>query len=293
VRSAYSPPVRARRFDIAMKRRVAFGLTFAVTALPLIVVLGVAGLESALAGAPLREALSGTVTDLVTVALAQALGTSFVLFLGLAREAPDSYREALFVAPLPGRTLLVAFLAGLAMHLLVAETANVIEEVLPRSMEQKVRMAALLAPRDLASGLALVLAVIVVAPVSEELFFRGLVLPRLSLRTGTREALLLSAMLFGVSHALGGPHVVIPATLAGLALGYVARAQRSVLASMAMHAGSNALPLLVTPAVARVPGLNQLHDGPLHLSPVLVGFAALVMASAIPYLSRDLPDDPA
>lgn len=276
-----------------MRRRVAFGLTFAVTALPLVVVLGVAALESLASGVPLREAVAGTVADLVTVALAQALGTALVIFLALSREAPESYREALFVNPLPSRTLLVAFLAGLAMHLLVAEAANVIEELVPRSMEQKVRMALLLAPRDVASGLALVLAVIVVAPVSEELFFRGLVLPRLSLRAGTLEAQLLTAMLFGVSHALGGPHVVIPATLAGLALGYVARAQRSVLTSVAMHAGSNALPLLVTPAIARVPGLNQLHDGPLHLSPALVGFAALVMVAAIPYLSRDLPDDPA
>lgn len=274
-----------------MKRRVAFAVTLAAAIAPWLFVLAMTALRSLALGTEFRATLADVTGDLVTLALSQALGLGLVIFVVLHREAPDSYRDALAIRSIPKGTLLVALLAGFALHFLVTETANVIETFVPRPIEAKLRMAALLSPRTLLEGTALVLAVIVVAPIAEELLFRGLVLPRLAQRVGTLEAMLLSAMLFGTAHATGGPHAMVPATLAGLVLAYVARARRSVITSIAVHAGSNAVPLLLPRGLVLVRGLNDVREGPSHISPVIVVTALLVLFTALLYLARDPPSD--
>jgi membrane protease YdiL (CAAX protease family) len=273
-----------------MKRRVAFILAFAATFVPWIVLFAMAALRSLVFAAPFVATLREVSVDLLTLALAQALACGIIIFAGLFREAPASHRQALLVRPVPMLSLLVATLAGLAMHFLLAEIANAVEIFVPRALETKLRLARILTPTDFASGSALVFAVILVAPVCEELIFRGLMLPRLALYVGSREAILLTALLFGASHAAGGLHSVIPATLAGLALAYVARATRSVLPAIAMHAGSNALPLLLPVGLARVPGLNVVREGPSHIHPVLVLTSLAVTLAALLYLARDAND---
>lgn len=275
----------------AMKRRVAFAVTLAVAALPWLFVLTMTGLRCLVLGTPFGETAAHVSRDLVTLSLSQALALGLVLFAVLQAERAPSYREALFLLPVPRVALLVALLAGLAMHFVITELANVIEVFVPRPIEVKLRFAALLSPKTFLEGLGLGFALIIVAPVGEELVFRGLVLPRLALRAGTIEAIVLTSMLFGASHGAGGPHAVVPATLAGLVLAYVSRAQRSVLPAIAMHAGSNALPLLLSPRLVRIPGLNIVREGPSHIAPAIVVTALLALVTALLYLARDSPGD--
>ena len=85
------------------------------------------------------------------------------------------------------------------------------------------------------TGLSMYLYVCLLAPIAEELLFRGLVL-RTLLPYGKRFAILLSALLFGVFH---GNVVQIPyAILAGLVFGYTAT-EHSIGWAMVMHMFNN------------------------------------------------------
>jgi membrane protease YdiL (CAAX protease family) len=107
----------------------------------------------------------------------------------------------------------------------------------------------------------LVLAVVLVAPVAEELFFRGVVLQAWLREYGERRAVLGSAALFAAIHAdirnldalIGSVVQVVPIFGLGIALALVCLRTRSLLAPMAMHATFNAISLTLA-LLARLNG---------------------------------------
>jgi membrane protease YdiL (CAAX protease family) len=109
----------------------------------------------------------------------------------------------------------------------------------------------------------LILAVVLVAPVAEELFFRGVVLNAWLREYGARAGVLGSAALFAVIHAdisswnalIGSVANVVPIFGLGVALALVYRQTRSLVAPMALHAGFNAISLTVA-LVARLNGVD-------------------------------------
>ena len=85
----------------------------------------------------------------------------------------------------------------------------------------------------------LMVAVVVVAPVAEELFFRGVVYNAWLREHGPRVAVFGSAALFAVIHT--DLFALVPIFALGVALAMVYRSTRSLPATMAMHAGFNAI----------------------------------------------------
>ena len=107
----------------------------------------------------------------------------------------------------------------------------------------------------LVDPIVLAIALMVVAPVAEEIFFRGIVYNAWLREFGVRRAIIGSAALFALIH---GSIFVIPAIFGlGIALALLYRRTRSLPASMAMHATFNgitlALGLLVRFDVIRLP----------------------------------------
>ncbi|HEY7525693.1 MAG TPA: type II CAAX endopeptidase family protein [Candidatus Limnocylindria bacterium] len=100
---------------------------------------------------------------------------------------------------------------------------------------------------------ALVLAVVLVAPVAEEIFFRGLVLNAWLREYGERFAIVGSAALFGAIHAdtssvealITSVARVLPIFGLGLALAFVYRRTGSLLAAIGLHMGFNALSIAI------------------------------------------------
>jgi hypothetical protein len=89
-------------------------------------------------------------------------------------------------------------------------------------------------------------AVVLVAPVVEELLFRGALLRALLRRTTPAGAIFVSAMVFALVHPLGDPEVgsviVVPAILAlGLVSGYLAVRSGNLSRSIMLHMGFNLL----------------------------------------------------
>jgi membrane protease YdiL (CAAX protease family) len=82
---------------------------------------------------------------------------------------------------------------------------------------------------------------IVVAPLVEEIFFRGFVFAGLRNRYGWQKAALLSAALFGLIHFT--PTAIIPIFLLGYIFAYLYQRSGSLWPSILMHASSNAVAL--------------------------------------------------
>ena len=111
----------------------------------------------------------------------------------------------------------------------------------------------------------LVIALVLVAPVAEELFFRGVVFNAWAREYGTRVGMIGSAALFAVIHAntesvdalIASVATVVPIFGLGIALALIYRGTGSLAASMAMHAGFNAISvtiaLLVRAGVLDIP----------------------------------------
>jgi membrane protease YdiL (CAAX protease family) len=98
----------------------------------------------------------------------------------------------------------------------------------------------------------LIVAIVLVAPIAEELFFRGVVFNAWLREYGTWPAFLGSAALFAVIHAdassgdalIASMVTVVPVIFGlGLALAFVYQRTGSLLASMALHAGFNGISL--------------------------------------------------
>jgi membrane protease YdiL (CAAX protease family) len=93
---------------------------------------------------------------------------------------------------------------------------------------------------------AFAIAVVLVAPVAEELLFRGALLRALLRRTTPAWAIFGSALAFALVHPLGDPEVgsviVVPAILAlGIVSGYLAVRSGDLSRSIMLHSGFNLL----------------------------------------------------
>jgi membrane protease YdiL (CAAX protease family) len=84
---------------------------------------------------------------------------------------------------------------------------------------------------------------VVAAPLLEELFFRGLMLERLSQRWRPTAAVMATALVFGLAHVFNPPQM-INAFVMAIVMGYIYLASGSLVAVIAIHAINNALAYL-------------------------------------------------
>jgi hypothetical protein len=126
------------------------------------------------------------------------------------------------------------------------------------------------------NGLNLV-ATLVVAPITEELLFRGFILQRWAVKWNLPLALILSSVLFGLMH----PNPV-GLTVFGLLMGVLYIKTRSLLVAIACHALNNGLAVILEmlPKIdqAELITLAQLQSG--------LGASVLMVAISAPFLFR-------
>lgn len=213
----------------------------AILLVPLVLVLAGSGLVAL--GLPVVAAAAGS-----TAAVAGAA----VLAGRRAAAQSQGWERALgFDAPLwsdSGR------IVGWTAALLVLEAllAGVLAQVFPALEDARASNTELL--QDLSFGGLLVFAflAVTVAPVLEELLFRGLVLRGLMLRVGFWPAALVSSLVFGLLHATAadasGALVVLSITGLGLGLCVLARRTGRLGPSIGVHALHNAVAVLVVAA---------------------------------------------
>ena len=96
---------------------------------------------------------------------------------------------------------------------------------------------------SLVDPFVLAIALMVVAPVAEELFFRGIVYNAWLREFGVRRAIIGSAILFALIH--GSIFVILPIFGLGIALAVLYRRTGSLPAAMAMHSTFNGITLVL------------------------------------------------
>jgi membrane protease YdiL (CAAX protease family) len=229
-----------------------------------------------LAGESAAVAQAAVSRDPGALALAQLVGLAIPigLALRLRGEGVGAFLSRA-LAPCPWDRVAAAALAGLALQLPLVEVTHRMALLVPalaRSPEEEARLREVMRLDSVYAAICVPLAVVVLAPVTEELLFRALAQRDLAERWGVRAALPVVAALFAGFHLdpLAAPAIAG----AGLCLGALAARWGTVRIGIAMHAGVNAVPVLLTDAVVPIPGFNTEDDA--GVPPVLLLASAAI-----------------
>jgi membrane protease YdiL (CAAX protease family) len=112
------------------------------------------------------------------------------------------------------------------------------------------------------------------APIGEELFFRGFMQPRLRRVWRAGPAILATALAFGLIH--GEPTHAVLATVLGLYLGVIAERAGSVRPAVVCHVANNTVSVALSAAIGSPEGLG--------LNAGLLVVSAAVFATALRWL---------
>ena len=190
------------------------------------------------------------VSALAAVALL-VVGSGALRWRDMGLRQADRDRAAALTDIALGAALAVPtlFLAGVIAIVLVGLLGVGPEPIIPLTPDPDILLASLVAA-------------VVVAPIWEELFFRGFATTAWARMTGTRAAIVRGAVFFALVHVLTGlgGDVGTAARVAliafsvrlpvGIVLGWLFLRRRSLLAAIALHATYNGLPILLYAATA-------------------------------------------
>ena len=236
------------------------------------------------------EAIRAGAQAPLNYALVQAASVGVIFIVAFPHRGREGgLLESVHVRPLIGGIVALSFIAGAFMQLPLAEVGNLVQEVWPTSFDELARRHRLINPKTWWAGVSTLLALVLVAPVTEELLFRGWLLQDLKEQYGKTRALFWSSALFGLVHIEAAG--ILYAALGGLVLGAVALRTKSTLASIAMHAGVNALPLLLPTRLVRIEGFNTLSHRVEHISWWLLLLSVLGAAVALKIVWNSTEDD--
>lgn len=241
-RRRFLPPDRYRGPSIVLLLALAILLANAVT-LPFI-----ADIEALIFGEG-EPTLAGAIVIITSTQAALLLVTWLFVLLP---------RAVAFAMPLLGSERLRALRAGVGWGVLAWVGASAATFAMVVLLE-RLGLEPELQPAELAIGVLepwlVVLAVVIVAPIAEEVFFRGVAFNAWLHERGRRFAYIGSAALFAAIHV--SLVSLLPIFLLGLALAWVYRRTRSLVAPIAMHATVNgisaAIALLIRYEVIRLP----------------------------------------
>lgn len=250
-------------------------------------------LRMAAQGISEEEAIRRVGSDPLGLGLAQLIAFGLVILVGVrvAHGPSAGLRESLRIRPISPAVVVLALIAGLALQFPLVELTRTIGDLVPAialDEDERAQLTELTRMDSPLRAIAVPIAIVLIAPLSEELLFRGLFLPATRARLGTIGALLFSSVLFGALHLQ--PAAAIVAAIAGLVLGAIAIRTRSVLAAIALHAGVNAAPLLLPASIVPVRGFNVAESEHLPLPVLLATSLLAAVALALAYrVSDDAP----
>jgi membrane protease YdiL (CAAX protease family) len=182
-----------------------------------------------------------------------------VLVFWLRRWHPE-WRAAMVLPPARDRfwrDVLFGAIAGLILVPAVSVASEIVAAVFREAVGHDVKV-----PEQVAPGLSLlaksflVVLAVVIAPISEELFFRGVLFRTVRDRHGFWVAALASALPFGLVHYVPSPAIdalVLQITMVftGLGLAWIYERRGTLVASMAAHMAFNVVGLVLIIGVVR------------------------------------------
>ena len=101
-------------------------------------------------------------------------------------------------------------------------------------------------------------AVVIIAPITEELFFRGIILNGLLLIYKPIKSIFVSALLFGLIHL--NPWQLLPAITAGILIGWIYYKTNNILLCILIHGFNNASNFFMEKLEFNLPGLTKMNQ---------------------------------
>ena len=217
-------------------------------------------------------------------------GLGLMTWAGLRMSGAPAM-QALALRPFPARLLPPLVLLALSGSVLAAEIGNWTEEILPLPESVRQTFLQILRARDWPGFLQRAVLLSLLAPITEELLFRGVFQSGLVRNYGPAKGILIASICFGIFHLI--PWQALGAALIGLLLGLVVYRTGSIFAGMALHAIWNLLPLLLLSALPDVsppgydPATHTVHHIPL---PALAVAAAAFLLGLKSFWRQTEPD---
>lgn len=204
--------------------------------------------------------------------LVNLLSLSPVIFYAWRRAGGTL--DVLQLRPIPKILVAPILFCVIGVGILVSELDNVAHMIIgppPQALDFSWMFTG-----DSGQMLGVIFLLMLVAPVTEELLFRGLILRGLRTRLGAGPAVALTALLFALFHA--NPWQFLGAFLLGLLFGWFYLTLRSLVPCLIGHAAANGLPLFVSVAFPAIPGFTQVTD-PIQLHPLWLDAVGLCLAA--------------
>lgn len=177
--------------------------------------------------------------------------------------------------------LLVGLSAGIAVLLSEADNLLRLFAPAPRVLQEMMRTVT-------GSGWGSVFVLVLVAPLTEELLFRGVIMHGFARRYRLRNAILLQALLFSLMHV--NPYQIGPAFVYGLILGWLRHRTGSLGPCIVMHASINGAVAAASALPVEIPGFTV----PGSFQPWWLDLAGIVLtAGGLALLWRAQRDRPA
>jgi uncharacterized protein len=190
-----------------------------------------------------KSAFSGP----IAIGIGNIIAFGVVLWAGLPQTTHPG-GEVLGIRTFSLSFLWPSLAALIGLSIVLSEIDNIIRRFLPPPEELSEAMQQLLQGGPLA-----LIVLIVIAPLTEELFFRGLLLDGFARNYGAQKAMVFTALLFAAIHL--NPYQFVPAFLIGLLLAWLRLKTGSIWLPITLHAANNALPFLFLRT--RLPGTLQ------------------------------------
>lgn len=211
----------------------------------------------------------------LVLAFFNTVSISIVLFAGL-RLTKASFREVFPVVPVRLFLFVPMTWTMIGMAILLSEVDNLLRTVLPMPASVATTIQRVLGnPETLYSS---VFTLVVVAAVTEEFLFRGLILRGFLQNYSVRKAIIVSALLFGVFHVL--PWQIFAAFVFGALFAWWFVKTRSLLPCLFGHALNNALPAIAM-AIPQLQSSGFASDGagPVQFQPLWLDGLGLLLAA--------------
>jgi membrane protease YdiL (CAAX protease family) len=220
----------------------------------------------------------GALGDLVNVTTCYLLAFLVVLLAALRFHAPSSpMRGALAVRPVSAVHVVLCAIAGAACRPALVRLGDLLDRSAP-SPEQDELAEKLLTASSLGGRIALFVALVLVMPTVDELFFRGLLFGALKRGRPASFAIVASSVCFAAVNPNVGSFVVT--FLFGFLLAWARQEGGSTLSPLAMHVAFSAV--LVVPYVAgREAQVERILGLPWVLGGVAVAGGALGLAHVV------------
>lgn len=181
---------------------------------------------------------TGSLSDFGTLVLLTILQVSLMVITAVFVLWPGALAGTDFFSGSTPRAIVTGVLWGVPAWVVATLLAAVVARLLalfgiqpqPQAARQFI---------DLADPWIAMLATVVVAPIAEELFFRGVALNAWAREYGVRRAVVLSALLFALIHL--SLAAFIPIFVLGLLLAVIYRRTGNLASNIALHATFNAI----------------------------------------------------